>query len=90
MTHVVTVHRGRDGLGPGLVLELGGVHAEHHERVAVQVLQYRQLVEHPEAVHTAGGPEVEQDDPAAQLVDADVASSGAQPAPSAQCRCPYP
>jgi len=90
MLHAVAADRVRDGLRPGLARELRGVHPEHGERVAVALLEHRQLVEHPQPVHAARGPEVDQHDPAAQLRRAHVPAAGAQPAPPAQRRRPYP
>ncbi len=49
-----------------LVRELRRVHADHHERVPVPLLQLTQLVDDVQAVHAGEGPEVEQNDASAQ------------------------
>ena len=90
VVHPVALNSGLDGVRVGLVGELGGVHPQHGEGVTVPLLQRTQLVEHPQAVHAAGGPEVEQDDPAPQLLRPDLPAAGTEPAPAPQARGPDP
>jgi hypothetical protein len=77
---VVALHRRGERVVIGLVRELRGVHPDHHEHVRVVRLQRPQLVEHVQAVDAAEGPEVQQDDLAAQVGERDRASAGVQPA----------
>ncbi len=72
-----------------LVLELRRVHADHDQDVAVLLFERAQLVQHVQAVDAAEGPEIEQDDLAAQVGQRDGLAAGVQPGPAPQFRCPY-
>ncbi len=56
-----------DVLGRRLVLELGRVHADHHQLLGVLGLEALEVGDHVDAVDAAVGPEVEHDDLAPQL-----------------------
>ena len=82
MAHLVAVDGGRERDRVGLVDELGRVHPDDDDLVAVRLLELAQLVEDVQAVDAAEGPEVEDDDLAAQVREGDVDAPGVEPAAS--------
>ena len=70
MRDAVALHRLEDATGVLLRIELGGVHADHHQRiVAVPLLEIAQHRQDVQAVDAAVGPEVEDDDLPAKVAD---------------------
>ena len=66
----MALHGAQDLLGVLLRVELGGVHADHHQRiVAVPLLEVPEHRQHMHAVDAAVGPEVENDELPAQVAD---------------------
>ena len=95
----VVQHRVRDlvpfdGVGEGgrvpLVLELRRMDTDDHEHVGVAFLQRAQLVEHVQAVDTAEGEEVQQDDLPSQVGQRERPAAGVEPAAAVELRCAYP
>ncbi|MNW52342.1 hypothetical protein D3C74_298580 [compost metagenome] len=80
VTHLVALDRGSERDRVCLVLELRGVDADDDEVVAARLLELAQLVEDVQAVDAAERPEVEDDDPAAQVRERDVAAARVEPA----------
>ena len=66
-------------VGIGLVHELRRVHADHDELVAPLTFERTQLVDHVQAVDAAEGPEVEEDEAAAQVRETHGRAAGVQP-----------
>jgi len=66
VAHVVAGDGAHDGLVVALVLELGGVDADHDEGVAETFLQGAQLFDDVQAVDAAERPEIQEDDLAPQ------------------------
>ena len=97
MVDGVPVDGGDDRVVLGLVDELGRVDADRHQDVGVVCLERAQLVEDVQAVDAAEGPEVEQDDLAAQVGQREGATPGVEPAararpaqeraPALPCQC---
>ena len=67
--HLVALDRVEQRPVVGLVRELRAVHPDDGEHVGEPLLERPQLVEHVQAVDAAGGPEVEQHEPAAQPLE---------------------
>ncbi|MGC0339337.1 hypothetical protein RKD20_004371 [Streptomyces sp. SLBN-8D4] len=63
-----------------LVRELRRVHPDHHDGVAVLLLQLSELVEDVQAVHTTKGPELEDDDATPQVGEGVLLPVRVQPA----------
>ena len=72
------------GVGVGLVDELGEVHPDDDQLPGVLLLERAELVEHVQAVDAAVGPEVEQQEAAAEVREAVRRAAGPQPAPALQ------
>jgi hypothetical protein len=60
------------------------VHADDDEHVGVPLLDRAQLVDDVQAVDAAEGPEVEQDDPAAQVGEGQAPPARVEPPAPAQ------
>ena len=75
-----------DGLNGPFELELGAVHADDHEHVAVLLLDRTQFVQHVEAVDAAEGPEVQQHDLAAEVLEGEVLATGVDPPTTGELR----
>src|SRR5262249_6702912 len=75
---LVTKDRLADALGVAFVLELGRVHADDHQDVAVLLFELGQVRQRVDTVDAAQRPEVEDDDAAAQVFQADR-PGGVQP-----------
>src|SRR5450756_931699 len=86
VAHLVPLDGGLERDRVRLVHELGRVHPDDDEDVAVLLLEPAQLVQDMQAVDAAEGPEVEQDDLAAQVGQREVTAAGVQPAASEQLR----
>ena len=84
----VPLDRGRQRVRVALVLELRRVHADDDEHVAVLLLQRPQLVEHVQAVDAAEGPEVEQDDLAAEVAERQLACRRCSASPARAAPAP--
>lgn len=80
MPDAVPLHGVRHRRVLRLVRELRRVHTDHHDGVGVLLLQRPELVEDVQAVHTAKGPEVEDDDAAPQVGEGVPLPARVQPA----------
>lgn len=80
VVHLVALHGVHDRLVLRLVHELGRVDADDHHGVAVLLLQLAQLVQDVQTVHTAEGPEVQDDDASPQVGEGVGAVTGVEPA----------
>ena len=76
---LVALHGLVDGLDGAFELELRGVDADDDEFLGVLLLERAQLVEDVEAVDAAEGPEVQQDDLAAQVRQGQLLAAGVHP-----------
>ena len=65
----VPLDGGLDGFRSPFVFELGRVHADDHQRVGELLLERTQFVQDVQAVHATEGPEVQNDDSAAQTAE---------------------
>ena len=90
VVHLVALDGRGHGGRVGLVLELGRVDADGHQDVGVLLLERAQLGQDVQAVHAAEGPEVEQDDLAAQVGQRELLAAGVQPAAAAQLGSTHP
>ena len=80
MVDGVALDRRGECVRVGLVLELGRVHPDDGQRVGVLRLDRTQLVEDVEAVDTAEGPEVENEDATPEVGQRQGPSAGVEPA----------
>src|SRR5699024_8164821 len=76
---LVALHGLVDGLDRAFELELRGGDADDDEFLGVLLLERAQLVEDVEAVDAAEGPEVQQDDLAAQVRQGQLLAAGVHP-----------
>ena len=76
---LVALHGGSQRDRIGLVLELGGMHADGNQDVRVLFFQRAEFVQHVEAVDAAEGPEVQKHDLAAQGFQVQRLAAGVQP-----------
>lgn len=80
MLDAVPLHGVHDGLMLGLVHKLRGVHTDDHDRVAVPLLQLPQLIQDMQTIHTAKGPEIQDDNASSQVGEGQTLVAGVQPA----------
>ncbi len=88
VVHLVPLDGRGDGGRVGLVLELGRVDPDGHQDVGVLLLERAQLVQDVQAVHAAEGPEVEQDDLAAQVGEPRCLAARVEPSATLELRSP--
>ena len=86
---LVALHRSGQRVGVSLMLKLRRVHAHGDQHIVETLLQRTQFVQHMEAVDAAEGPEIENDDFAAQILEGDLLTSGVQPASADQLGGPH-
>jgi hypothetical protein len=80
MRHVEAGEGMLDVSGVSLVVEFGGVHADHAERLAREFrLQPMELGQHVDAVDAAVGPEIQQQDPSLELLGQPERTIAVQP-----------
>lgn len=70
-----------DCLVLGLVDELRRVHTDDHDGVAVLLLQFAQLIENMETVHTAEGPKIQDHNASSQVSEGVLLFACIEPAP---------
>ena len=76
---VVAVDGCGECYGVGFVFKFGAVHADGDEHVGEFFFEGAQFVEHVQAVDAAEGPEVENNDFAAQILQGEVLVAGVEP-----------
>ena len=90
MVDLVALHGGGEGHRVRFVFELGRVDAHGHQHIGVLLLEGPQLVQHVQAVDAAEGPEIQQHDLAAEILQVQLPAAGVQPVPTLEFRGPHP